>query len=216
MSYLYHEELHRGRTVLEALAEKHVTVCGAGAVGANVAESLVRAGLGKLRLIDDDRVEERNLSTQPFHRADVGAPKARLVANALYRAVGAEVEAVTKRLEASNAKKLLRGTDLVIDGFDNSASRRAVAEQCAADGTPCLHVALASAYAEVLWNEGYRIPSEAQDDVCDYPLARNLVTLATSVACEAVFAFLAGGERRAFTVTLGDLAVRPYEAPPES
>lgn len=214
MSYLYHEELHRGRAVLEALAEKHVTVCGAGAIGANVAESLARAGLRKLRLIDDDRVEERNLSTQPFHRADVGAPKARLVANALYRAVGAEVEAVTKRLEASNAKKLLRGTDLVIDGFDNSASRRAVAEPCAAAGTPCLHVALASSYAEVLWNEGYRIPSDTQDDVCDYPLARNLVTLATSVACEVVFAFLAAGEKRAFTMTLGDLAVSPYVTPP--
>ena len=45
---------------------------------------------------------------------------------------------------------------------------------------------LAADYAEIIWNDRYRVPSPSHDDVCDYPLARNLVTLAVSVACEVL------------------------------
>ena len=210
MTYFYHEQLHRGSDAMELLGAARVTVCGTGALGANVAEGLARTGVGFLRLIDDDRIEERNLQTQPWERADVGARKARVLANALYRAVGVEAEPVVRRLDAGNVKKLLRGSDLVIDAFDNSVSRRVVADQCAQGGLPCLHAGLAAAYSEVIWNDAYRVPSDAGDDVCDYPLARNLVTLTVAVACEAILAFVIGGEERGYTITLDDLRVDPY------
>lgn len=38
---------------------------------------------------------------------------------------------------------------------------------------PCLHIGLANSYAEIIWNSIYRLPSPTNDDVCDYPLARN-------------------------------------------
>jgi hypothetical protein len=60
----------------------------------------------------------------------------------------------------------------------------------------------------VIWNEAYRVPSDAQDDICDYPLARNLVILTVAVASEAIVSFMATGEQRNFTITLKDLAVR--------
>ena len=88
---MYHEELHRSRDLMRRMAAVGVTVCGAGALGANLTESLARSGYRKLRLLDRDRVEERNLSTQPFYRSDIGAPKARVLANALYRALGVEL-----------------------------------------------------------------------------------------------------------------------------
>jgi molybdopterin/thiamine biosynthesis adenylyltransferase len=44
-----------------------VTVCGAGALGANITENLARSGAGSLVVIDRDRIEERNLSTQPYY-----------------------------------------------------------------------------------------------------------------------------------------------------
>ncbi len=210
MTYFYHEQLHRGAEAMEILALARVTICGAGALGANVADSLARTGVGQLRLIDDDRIEERNLQTQPWERADVGARKARVLANALYRAVGTEAEAVVRRLDAGNARKLLRGSDLVIDAFDNSVSRRVVADHCRDADLPCLHAGLAAAYSEVIWNAAYRVPSDAGDDVCDYPLARNLVTLTVAVACEAILAFLIDGEEHSYTVTLDDLRMHPY------
>ena len=210
MSTFFHETLHRGDELMKRVAALRVTVCGAGAIGANVAEGLARSGFGALRVIDRDRVEARNLSTQPYQRSDVGAMKAQVLANALYRAVGAAVEARTEELAAANAGKLLGGAEVVVDAFDNSASRRAVAEYCAGAGTPCLHAGLAAGFAEVIWNEAYRVPSDANDDVCDYPLALNLVMLAAAVACESVVSFSATGERRSFTVTLADLTVSPF------
>ncbi len=209
MTIFYHEQLHRGTEAMAVLGRARVTICGTGALGANVAESLARTGVGALKLIDDDRIEERNPQTQPWERADVGARKAPVLAGALYRPVGIEAAAVVRRLDAGNVKKLLRDSDLVIDCFDNSASRRIVADHC--DGQmPCLHAGLAAAYSEVMWNTAYRVPSDAGDDICDYPLARNLVTLTVAVACEAVLAFLIDGEERSYTVTLDDLRIHPY------
>ncbi|TGO02251.1 thiamine biosynthesis protein ThiF [Candidatus Thiomargarita nelsonii] len=185
-----------------------ITLCGAGAIGSNIAENLVRAGFATLKVIDNDRVEERNLSTQPFYRADIGAHKATILANTLYRALGVNIETSVTKLTTHNVKKLLKGSQLVIDGFDNSTARDAVSQYCKT--IPCLHVGLASDYAEIIWNEEYRVPSAAQDDVCDYPLARNLVLLAVAVASEIVIAFVKDGSKRSLTVTLQDFAVHAF------
>ena len=188
-----------------------VTVCGAGALGANLTENLARSGFCKLVVIDRDRIEERNLSTQPYYKSDVGAYKAKILTNTLYRALGVTVDGRSKELTAANAPQLLRDTSLVIDTFDNSVARQAVKDYCKEAKLPCLHVGLASDYAEVIWNDIYRVPSAANDDLCDYPLARNLVMLTVAVACEVIITFVASGQRQSFTVTLGDFAVKPFE-----
>jgi molybdopterin/thiamine biosynthesis adenylyltransferase len=210
MNPFYHEYLYRSESVMRKLRDVPITVCGTGALGANIVESLVRQGCGKLRVIDRDRVEERNLSTQPYYRTDVGAYKAKILANTLYRALGIDMEAKTDTLTEANAHKLLSGTALVIDTFDNSVSRQAVKDYAIRTETPCLHVGLAAEYAEIVWNDIYRVPSAAQDDVCDYPLARNLVMLTVAVACEVIVAFVAANDRRSVTITLGDFAIRPF------
>ena len=195
---------------MEQLRDLPVTVCGAGALGANIVDSLARQGFTKLKVIDRDRVEERNLSTQPYHLSDIGGPKAKILANSIYRAVGVAVQGQTMELTLDNAARLLSGSALVLDVFDNSESRLAVKECCERAGLPCLHVGLATDYAEVIWNEVYRVPSAANDEVCDYPLARNLVMLAVAVACETVVEFLSTGARSSFTITLRDFAIRQY------
>lgn len=211
MNSFYHEQLYRTPALMARLREFPVAVCGAGALGANISESLARMGFRQLRVVDRDRIEERNLSTQPFYRADAGAFKARMLANALYRALGVEVDARSEELTAKNASKLLRQSALVVDAFDNSASRRVLKEYAEGACVPCLHAGLSGDYAEVIWNEVYRVPSAAQDDVCDYPLARNLVTLAVSVCCESIVEFVATGARRSHTITLRDFAIKPYK-----
>jgi molybdopterin/thiamine biosynthesis adenylyltransferase len=205
-----HERLYRSDEVMRRLLELPVTVCGAGALGANITEGLARQGFGRLRVIDRDRIEERNLSTQPYYRSDSGALKATLLANSIYRALGIAVEARADELTSANARKLLRGSGVVVDAFDNSAARAAVKDACEGMDVPCLHVGLAGEYAEVIWSERYRVPSAAQDDVCDYPLARNLMLLAVAVACEALVRYAAGGERQSYTLTLRDFSIRPF------
>jgi len=212
MTAFFHEQRYRGDDLQARLRKTTIVICGAGALGANIAENLARAGVGRLRIIDHDRVEERNLSTQPYQRADIGAHKGKILANALYRAVGTQVDAQLKTLDDTNAGRLLKGGALVVETFDNSRSRRCVAEHCTRTEMACLHVGLGEAYGEVIWNEIYRVPSTAQDDICDYPLARNLVMLTAAVTGETIIDFIASARRRSYTVTLADLAVREFAA----
>lgn len=188
-----------------------ITICGAGALGANITENLARSGFSKLRVIDCDRIEERNLSTQPYYRSDVGAFKVKILTNSLYRALGVKIDGQAQKLTEENAGKLLGKSELVIDTFDNSISRSAVKNYCADSNISCVHVGLASEYSEIIWNENYRVPSPVNDDICDYPLARNLVMLTVAVACEVVVNFAATKQQDNFTVTLGDFAVRSID-----
>lgn len=210
MSIFFHEQLYRNPEIMTKLKNLSVTVCGAGALGANITENLARSGFSKLRVIDGDRIEERNLSTQPYYRSDVGALKAKILSNSLYRALGVKIDGQSKKLIAENAGQLLAKSELVIDTFDNSFGRSAVKNHCVNANIPCLHVGLASDYSEIIWNENYRVPSPVNDDVCDYPLARNLVMLTVAVACEVVINFAATKQQHNFTVTLGDFAVKQF------
>jgi len=143
-------------------------------------------------------------------RSDVGAQKAKVLANALYRAVGTSIKPVTKELTQDNVRTLLKGSPLVIDTFDNHPSRQWVKEHCEKAKIPCLHAGLATDYAEVIWNERYRVPGDVGEDRCDYPLARTLVILTVAVACEAIIAFIAEGSRSSFMITLKDLSITPF------
>jgi molybdopterin/thiamine biosynthesis adenylyltransferase len=208
----HHEQLYRGADLLARLAAARVTLCGAGALGSHVADNLVRQGLGSLKVIDRDRVEQHNVSTQLYGESDVGAWKVEVLRNRLFRAAGVEIEAVNRELTERTARGLLKESVLVVDTFDNSASRRLVQEQCRALGLPCLHVGLFADYAEVIWDEHYRVPGDVAGDVCDYPLARNLVLLAVAVASETLVRFVGDGTRQNWSATLRDFAVQPLES----
>jgi molybdopterin/thiamine biosynthesis adenylyltransferase len=210
----HHEQLYRGEELLAKLAALRVTLCGAGAVGSNLADNLVRQGLTHLRAIDHDRVEAHNVSTQLYGEADVGTWKVEALRNRLFRATGVEIEPVRKELTASNARQLLKDCDLVVDAFDNSASRQLVQDQCRTAQTPCLHVGLYADYCEVVWDEHYRVPRDVAGDVCDYPLARNLVLMSVLIASEAVTRFSASGARNNWSGTLTDLAVVDLDCDP--
>ena len=210
MSIFFHEQLYRSYDSMKKLRNYPITICGAGALGANLTENLARAGCGKLKVIDRDRIEERNLSTQPYYRSDVGAQKAKILANSLYRALAVKIIPETKELTPANSQQLLSQSQLILDTFDNSVSRQAVKEYCDTAKVPCLHVGLAGDYAEIIWNKSYRVPSDLNDDICDYPLARNLVMLAVSVASEAVINFITTGVKNSFTITLKDLVIQPF------
>ncbi len=114
------------------------------------------------------------------------------------------------RLTAQNVGRLFTGADLVIDGFDNSASRQVVTDYCLGQGLACVHAGLSRDYAEVIWNEDYRVPGDGPGDLCDYPLARNLVMLTVNIACEVVTRYVAEDRREGYTITLGDLGVRSF------
>jgi molybdopterin/thiamine biosynthesis adenylyltransferase len=207
----HHEELYRGSDFVQKLANVRVTLCGAGALGSNLADTLTRQGFQCLRVVDRDRVEQHNVSTQTYGEADVGAWKVDVLRGQVFRATGIEIEVHNKELTERTANKLLKGSQVVIDTFDNSLSRRLVQSQCQTSEIACLHVGLFADYGEVIWNEYYRVPNDVGQDVCDYPLARNLVLMTVAVAAETLLRFVLDGRKENRSITLGDFAVRSME-----
>ncbi|MGN6279435.1 MAG: HesA/MoeB/ThiF family protein [Sphingomonas sp.] len=107
-----------------------VAVIGAGGIGSPALQYLAAAGVGRLVVIDDDRVDLSNLQRQTlFATADVGTPKAEAARSALARLnPDVTVEPRVTRLDAANAATLIAGADVVLDGCDNFATRLAVAD----------------------------------------------------------------------------------------
>ncbi|WP_174278811.1 HesA/MoeB/ThiF family protein [Sphingomonas bacterium] len=128
-----------GQTRLKAAT---VAVIGAGGIGSPVIQYLAAAGVGRLRVIDDDRVDLSNLQRQVlFDTPSLGAPKGEQAVRAAWRLNPlVRVEAVATRLDADNAGSLLAGADVVVDGSDNFATRLA-----AADAALALRIPLVSA-----------------------------------------------------------------------
>ncbi|MEJ5977571.1 HesA/MoeB/ThiF family protein [Novosphingobium sp. PS1R-30] len=133
-----------GGTGQVALAKSHVTLMGCGGIGSPALQYLAAAGIGRLTLIDSDVIEESNLQRQTiFTPADLGRGKAEVAADWVTRFDPAiEVRAVMARVGTGNAAEILEGSDLVLDGCDNFATRLAVSDACVALGIPLTSAAL--------------------------------------------------------------------------
>ena len=112
-----------GKAGQERLQASRVTLCGCGALGTVLANALVRAGVGFVRIIDRDFIETSNLQRQVlFDEADVAAslPKAEAAARKL-RAInsGVTVEPVVTDIDRTNIIELCKDADLILDGTDN-------------------------------------------------------------------------------------------------
>jgi adenylyltransferase/sulfurtransferase len=124
------------------LGTAHVAIVGAGGIGCPAIQYLAAAGIGTLRVIDDDVVALSNLQRQTlFATADVGRPKAEVAAEAVARLnPHVRVIPIVRRLDGEDAEALLRDADVILDGCDNFATRLIVSDTATA-----LHIPLVSA-----------------------------------------------------------------------
>ncbi|MGX1790585.1 HesA/MoeB/ThiF family protein [Bosea sp. NPDC055332] len=126
------------------LARTCILVVGAGGLGCPVSSYLVGAGIGRLLLVDSDRVEESNLHRQPLYRmSDVGRLKveaAREVLAAYNPGVG--IEALALRLAPDNVAELVARTDIVIDAADSFAATYALSDACREAGKPLVSASI--------------------------------------------------------------------------
>ena len=99
-------------------------VCGLGGLGSNIAIALARAGIGKLILIDFDRVDITNLHRQQYKANQIGFYKADALAeNLLEIAPYMELQTVTAKITEENFTDLLKDADIVCEAFDNAESK---------------------------------------------------------------------------------------------
>src|SRR5919107_3450906 len=129
-------------------------VVGCGALGSAQVEMLARAGVGRLRVVDRDFVEESNLQRQAmFTERDARERTPKAVAAARRVAeINSEVacEAEVADVNQSNVERLVEGCDVVLDGTDNFATRFLVNDACVKLGVPWVYGAAVGSYGVTL------------------------------------------------------------------
>lgn len=117
------EERH-GSERQKAFSASVVAVCGLGGLGSNIAISLARAGIGKLILIDFDRVDITNLHRQQYKATQIGEFKTEALSKNLKEiAPYVELETHIVKVSAENAVELLKAADIICEAFDNPESK---------------------------------------------------------------------------------------------
>jgi molybdopterin/thiamine biosynthesis adenylyltransferase len=132
-----------GEAGQKRLLASHVTLCGCGALGTVLANALVRAGVGHLRLIDRDFIETNNLQRQVlFDEHDVAEniPKAEAAARKL-SAINSSVhvEPVVTDIDRTNIVELTKDADLILDGTDNFEIRYLINDIAVKLGKPWVY-----------------------------------------------------------------------------
>lgn len=121
-------EARHGAELQQKFSAATVAVCGLGGLGSNIAVSLARAGIGKLILIDFDRVDVTNLHRQQYKAGQIGKYKTEaLTENLIEIAPYIELEAHTVRLNEHNAAGLLKQADIICEAFDNAEAKAMLA-----------------------------------------------------------------------------------------
>ena len=122
------EERH-GKELHTAFSSATVAICGLGGLGSNIAIALARAGIGKLILIDFDRVDITNLHRQQYKASQIGMYKTYALTDNL-REINPyiELEAHTERIAEENAVTLLKGVDIICEAFDDAECKAMLTE----------------------------------------------------------------------------------------
>src|SRR5205807_1665159 len=139
-----------GREGQARLLNSRALIIGCGALGSAQAEALARAGVGRLRIVDRDFVESSNLQRQTmFTERDARErlPKAVACVNHLAE-INSEIEteALIADVNHSNVERIIEGSDVVLDGTDNFATRYLINDECVKHGITWVYGAAVGSY----------------------------------------------------------------------
>ncbi|MGE5497216.1 MAG: ThiF family adenylyltransferase [Syntrophothermus sp.] len=132
-------ELLLGKEKLELLKSAHVLVMGLGGVGAYAAEMICRGGVGKMTIVDGDRIEKNNINRQlPALHSTLGMAKAEIVAARLKDINPAlELEVICSYIEDKDMETLVtRGYDYVVDAIDTLSPKVNLIYSCVKNNVP--------------------------------------------------------------------------------
>ena len=143
-----------GEAGQQRILESSAVIVGCGALGTALANLLVRAGVGKLRIVDRDFVEPSNLQRQTlFEESDAleALPKA-VAAERRLRVInsGVSVEGIVADVSPKNAEELLRGFQIILDGTDNFETRFLLNDVAIQLNVPWIYAAVVASYGVTL------------------------------------------------------------------
>jgi len=158
-----------GKKGQEKLKQAHVVVAGLGGLGCAASLYLTCSGVGHVTLIDGDRVELSNLNRQVLHyEEDIGEDKPFSIARKLAKLNSSiEVTPVFKKITERNARGIVKGANLVMDGTDNFKTRFILNKACVAEGIPFIHGGVHGLFGEITTI----LPGQTPCLACIFPLA---------------------------------------------
>jgi molybdopterin/thiamine biosynthesis adenylyltransferase len=185
---------------------KTITIVGVGALGSHVVLFLRNAG-ATIRVIDFDRVEQRNVASQFHGTKSVGKSKVQSLQQGMDFFFKTKLDGVPHKLSKDNQKQLLGGSDLVVDCLDNGEARRLVQGFVRAEKIPCLHGALAAdgGFGRVIWDEKFEIDDEGTGAgaTCEDGVHLPFIAVTSSLLAKAAQDFILHGTKRGFQVHAG-------------
>jgi len=151
-----------GKEGQQRLLQARALIVGCGALGSAQAESLARAGVGKLRIADRDFVEASNLQRQTMfteHDASERIPKAIAAANHI-REINREIEVESEIVDVnySNIERLIKKCDVVLDGTDNFATRYLINDACVKHEVNWIYGAAVRSYGVTMTIQPHQSP----------------------------------------------------------
>lgn len=187
---------------------KKITIIGLGAIGSNLAMSLIADCKNhEYSLVDHGKVEPRNLqaSTQNYLREQIDLPKARALRLNIYNLLNVEVKACEHHIgkswtDSGHEKPLTKYTDydLIIDCLDNYEGRKFLSDYAKKFKIDCLHVGFSPQFTfEICWDKFYDVPDDGKGlDICQLEGASSFVKYVASLASGVVQDFLRSGRKR--------------------
>jgi molybdopterin-synthase adenylyltransferase len=182
-----------------------IVFCGVGAVGSTAAVLCRNLG-ATLAFVDFDRVEAKNLLAQAYVKPSVGKNKAEALKLQMLSFHGVKAEAFGVRLVADNVAALLGTADLLVDAFDNQASRALLSTFARANAKALVHGALAGdgTFGLVRWDERFAPDAEdtAGQATCEGGEHLPLIGLLGATLARTIQDFARTGARRDSMVSL--------------
>ncbi|MBL8916999.1 MAG: ThiF family adenylyltransferase [Archangium sp.] len=191
-------------------APHRIVFCGVGALGSTAAV-LCRNLEATLVFLDFDRVESKNLLAQAYVKQSVGKNKAEALKLQFLNFHGVKAEAFGVRVTSENVEQLNKGATLIVDCFDNVASRKLLSDYARKAAVPLLHCAVSGdgTFGLVRWDERFTPDAEdvAGQATCEGGEHLPLIGLLGAAIARTIQDFLKGGQRRDSMVGLA--AVTP-------
>ena len=179
-----------GEAGQQKLLASSVLVVGAGGLGSHALMALAAAGVGRLGVVEPDRLELSNLQRQTLYEtADIGRAKAAAAADRLSELnPDITIDVHELRLDAQNADRLVAGYDLVIDGTDNFETRFIINDACKRAHKPWVYAAMVGFGAQL----SVFTPHLGAEHPCYRCLVPELPERVRSCAQEGIIGPLAG------------------------
>jgi molybdopterin-synthase adenylyltransferase len=179
---------------------KKITIIGLGALGSHAALALRNAG--RLKLIDFDKVEQKNTLAQFHTKMGLRRNKAQAFAQAMQGMWGIKVETVPHKVVMDNVGLLLTGSDLVLDCTDNIAARACIKTFCMSAGVPLLHSAMSEdgTFAQVVWTHEFEPEAGGGGETCEDGENLPFHCLVGSMTAQVAKDFLDKGKTRSLMV----------------